>query len=57
VYNSDLLDPWNAALGAPGVIVTTDLAIETGVDQVNVYLPRSLAVDGKLFARLQVVVP
>lgn len=58
-YDTDLTGTWTPAThGVNGVvIVTTDDGFATGVDQVDVYIPRSLAVSGKIFARLNVVIP
>ena len=55
-YNSDLAGAFTPALdGTDGVTITvTDDGFEVGVDQVEVFLPDSLAVDGRLFARLTV---
>ena len=55
-YSGDLAGEFtSAADGADGVTVTvTDDGFEAGVDQVDVFLPDSLAVDGRLFARLTV---
>ncbi|MGJ8724311.1 MAG: beta strand repeat-containing protein [Roseibacillus sp.] len=54
-YGSDIVGFTLAADGVDGVIITiTDDGFDTGVDQVDVFLPDSLAVGGKLFARLTV---
>ncbi|MEO5714575.1 MAG: Ig-like domain-containing protein, partial [Luteolibacter sp.] len=46
---------WANATGTPGVVtVEENDAADTGVDLVKVYIPRSLAVNGMLFARLYV---
>jgi large repetitive protein len=52
-WSSHLAGPWSEAAGTPGVVTIpgNDLAGE-GVDVISVYLPRSLAAEGKLFARL-----
>jgi hypothetical protein len=54
-WSPSLAGPWNNADGTPGVItIELDDAAGGGVDVVNVYLPLSLAVDGRLFTRLGV---
>jgi hypothetical protein len=57
-YDGDLLAPWTTALhGTDGVsIIETPNAAIPGHD-VDVYIPRGLAVGGKLFGRLAVTVP
>jgi autotransporter-associated beta strand protein len=57
-YDTDLVGTWTPATnGVSGVVVqTADDAFATGVDRVDVFIPRSIAVDGKLFARLNVFV-
>ena len=46
---------WTNTQGTPGVVVVeSDDEAATGVDLVRVYIPRSLAVSGRLFARLTV---
>ena len=57
-YGSDL-GGWTTAVNAVnGVSITvTDAGFGAGVDKVEVSIPRSLAVDSKLFARLHVVIP
>lgn len=56
-YGSELTG-WDTAVdGGAGVIITvTDDFFDDGVDRVVVSLPTGLAVDGKLFARLNVVI-
>ena len=53
-YDADLVGEFTPAIdGTDGVTITvTDDGFEAGVDQVAVFLPNSLAVDGRLFARL-----
>ena len=53
-YDADLVGEFTPAIdGTDGVTITvTDDGFEAGVDQVAVFLPDSLAVDGRLFARL-----
>jgi hypothetical protein len=42
---------------APGVVTIEEkVAAEAGVDLVNVYIPRALSSEGKMFVRLGVVV-
>jgi fibronectin-binding autotransporter adhesin len=55
-YDADLAGSWiTAANGATGiVVVTTANGYAAGVDRVEVYLPKSLAATGELFARLRV---
>ncbi len=57
-YDTDLTGPWTPATnGVSGVVVqTADDGFATGVDRIDVFIPRSLAVDGRLFARLNVFV-
>jgi hypothetical protein len=54
-WSADLLTPWSIANhGADGVVILSDDdAAAEGVDLVRVYIPRSLEVDGKIFARLR----
>lgn len=56
-FDTDLVGTWTTAVnGVAGVVVqTTDDDFPAG-DRVDVYIPRSLAAGGKLFARLKVVV-
>lgn len=53
------LDGWTTAVdGTNGVsILVTNDGFETGVDKVEVSVPRSLASTGKLFTRLKVMIP
>jgi autotransporter-associated beta strand protein len=53
------LTAWTPAVdGTNGVsILVTDDGFEAGVDKVEVSVPLSLSVDGKLFARLKVAIP
>ncbi|GHC66741.1 autotransporter-associated beta strand repeat-containing protein [Roseibacillus persicicus] len=56
-YDTDLQgDDWVlSADGVNGVVIqTTGNGFEAGIDRVDVYLPSSLAIDGKIFARLSV---
>jgi hypothetical protein len=57
-FGSDLTG-WTAAIpGSNGVTITeTNDGFGAGVDQVDVSIPKSLAVDSKLFARLKVTLP
>ncbi|MEO5917529.1 MAG: Ig-like domain-containing protein [Luteolibacter sp.] len=56
-WNTDFVGSWTNAQGAPGVvIVPSNDAAAPGVDLVKVYIPRSLAVNGRIFARLNVVI-
>ncbi|MDP3851842.1 MAG: autotransporter-associated beta strand repeat-containing protein, partial [Luteolibacter sp.] len=57
-YDTDLVGPWTTA--TDGVAGVTILTVANGAipgHDVEVYIPRSLAVSGKLFGRLSVVVP
>ncbi len=46
---------WTNAAGTPGVVILEENdAAAVGIDLVKVYIPRTLAVNGKLFARLVV---
>lgn len=57
-YGSDLTGWTVASNGFNGVIVAeTNDGFGTGVDMVVVSIPRSLAVDSKLFAHLKVILP
>ena len=58
-YATDLTGPWfPASNGVSGlVVVTTTNGYAAGVDKVETYIPKSLAVSGRLFARLKVAVP
>ncbi|NQW99657.1 tandem-95 repeat protein, partial [bacterium] len=53
-WSDSPVGPWIQAASTPGV-VTRENAVEGAPDRVNVYLPRSLATDGRLFARLVVI--
>jgi hypothetical protein len=54
-WSPSLAAPWNNADTTPGVItIELDDAAGAGVDVVNVYLPLSLAANGRLFTRLGV---
>ena len=54
-WSTGLAGPWADA--APGIVIDViDDGFGVGVDRVNVYLPCSLAVDGRLFARLKVTI-
>jgi hypothetical protein len=56
-WNTMIDNSWSSASGTPGVVILADDdAADTGVDLVRVYLPLSLAGDGKLCARLNVVI-
>ncbi|MGD9419158.1 MAG: Ig-like domain-containing protein, partial [Verrucomicrobiota bacterium JB025] len=56
-WSTTLTGGWTNAEGTPGsVTVVDDDGAGAGVDLVNVYIPRSLAVDGRLFGRLVVTV-
>ena len=51
------LATWSHSAGTPGVVVIEEKnGFEAGVDRVKVYLPASLAANGKLFARLSVLI-
>ncbi len=55
-YGSTLAAPWTPAQGGvDGVII--DEVNGAGMDQVTVRIPRGLAADGKIFARLHVTIP
>jgi autotransporter-associated beta strand protein len=59
--DTDLVAPWTAATGAPGVVIQVDdnatftPPAATDTDRVRVYVPRGA--NTKLFGRLNVVVP
>ncbi len=55
-WSTILIGSWTHAQGTPGVVSTETNDIEPGVDLVKVYIPKSLAVNGKLFARLSVFI-
>jgi Domain of unknown function (DUF4082)/Bacterial Ig domain/Fibronectin type III domain len=56
-WGTVLVGPWtNAGTTANTLIDVIDDGFEAGVDRVDVYLPCSLAVAGKLFARLEVAI-
>lgn len=53
--SQDLTSGWEESSGMPGVVVLEEAnAAGPGVDIVRVYLPTSLATNGRLFARLAV---
>jgi hypothetical protein len=56
-WSTSLIGAWNNSATTPGVIVKefNDTA-GAGIDEVKAYLPRSLAVQGRLFTRLGVTV-
>lgn len=56
-YGSDLTGWTTAVNGENGVAIVVTNDIETGVDQVQVSIPKSLATGAKMFARLNVVIP
>lgn len=57
-YDTDLLDPWTTAVDTVGGVVILELPnAEIPGNDVEVYIPRNLAVAGKLFSRLTVTVP
>lgn len=58
-YSPDLADNWSAATdGSGGVkVVTTPGFHGPSIDRVEVFLPLALGPDGRLFARLRVVIP
>ncbi len=56
-WGTNLVGPWTNAAGTNQVVMVEENdAFGTGVDREKVYLPRSLAVNGKLFARLGVFI-
>jgi lysophospholipase L1-like esterase len=55
-WATGLAGPWTDSALTPGVIVE-ELPAGAGVKLVHVYLPRVLQEDGRVFARLKVVVP
>ena len=56
-WNTNFVGSWTNAQGTPGVvIIPNNDEAAPGVDLVKVYIPRSLAVNGQIFARLKVVV-
>jgi large repetitive protein len=56
-WNPLLSGNWTNAIGTPGVVVVETIdGAALGVDLVNVYIPRSLSLNGKLFARLSVFI-
>ena len=56
-YGSELTG-WQAAVGGVnGVTVSVTSGIESGMDGVNVRIPRALAQGSKFFARLNVMIP
>lgn len=59
-YDTDLQGEfWTFAIdGLDGIVVQTTVdGYEAGVDRIDTYIPASLAVDGKIFARLSVLSP
>lgn len=55
-YDTDLSGTWTAASnGVAGVVIQTG-ASSGGIAMVDVYIPRSLSAQGRLFARLKVAV-
>ncbi len=58
IYGSDLVDDWTEAQhGVDGVTVFTDIdAIDFDLHEVTVTIPKALAVDGRMFATLEVVI-
>ena len=58
-YNSDLSAAWTEAqAGVDGVIIDeVNDGFGTGIDQVTVRIPRTLATGAKVFARLAVEIP
>jgi hypothetical protein len=56
-WGTDLVGSWVDVDVTPDVVIeVTDDGFGAGVDRVDVYLPSSLAVDGTLFARLEVAI-
>jgi hypothetical protein len=57
-YATDLTGSWlPAGNGVSGlVVVTTTDGYGAGVDKVETYIPQSLSLSGRLFARLKVAV-
>jgi hypothetical protein len=54
---SNNITAWTNSDDTPGVVIIEEKnGFESGVDRVKVYLPASLAVNGKLFARLSVFI-
>ncbi len=53
---ASLAGPWADANTTSGVVPIVDHDFDPGVDRVRVYIPRSLAANGKLFARLGVTI-
>jgi len=55
-WSTSLTGTWTPTTGTAGVVVVEqDNGAATDIDLVRVYVPRSLAVNGKLFVRLNVV--
>lgn len=53
-WSTDLTTSWNNAAATAGVVIlSANDAAAVGVDLVNVYIPRSLEVNGRLFVRLR----
>jgi hypothetical protein len=56
-WANNLGGPWtDAGITANVVVIVTDDGFDAGVDRVDVYLPRSLAVNGMFFSRLRVTI-
>ena len=55
-WSTSLAGPWSDASTTPGAVPRVDSDVGPGADQVRVYIPRSLAADGKLFVRLGVTI-
>jgi hypothetical protein len=56
-YGSDLAGWLPATDGVNGVAITFNEEIEAGVDEILVFIPKALADDAKMFARLNVMIP
>lgn len=61
-YDADLAGAWTEIDGSDPTIVTQVdndhyAAAPDGIDRVRVYIPRTKAVDGKLFGRLGIMIP
>jgi hypothetical protein len=55
-WSTDLVGPWTNAAGTEGVVVKEGGAAGPGVKFLKIFIPRSLASGGRLFARLEVAV-
>jgi hypothetical protein len=56
-WAANTVGAWSDVSMAPGVVTIEEkVAAEAGVDLVNVYIPRALSSEGKMFVRLGVVV-